>query len=349
MWENADAATRADMAKVTGANNAFDFAKRVIQETQGIYNKANRPNWARGAVGATVFTFKQYSIAYLELASRLPTQQKIMMAAILVLMAGLQGLPGADDLEDLFDTLGQMMGYRTNSKDFLRQKAIELLGESAGAFVMSGPFNQTGRLGMGNILPGTAALKRSETDRTNDIAEAVGPLGGLVKNVLQGFDEAQAGDYQGAIASLLPKALGDFAKGKQIWDTGAAKDFKNRDVVQDLDKGDALLQGIGFNPGKKTDATRESSAKRQDANQVKDVQSDIVQLWAEGIAQEDDAKMERASNMLESWNEKNPEASINRGDVIDSALRRRNEMGKSREERQQKTLPKSLRGYYSDR
>ncbi|MFX9185096.1 hypothetical protein ABTN69_20275, partial [Acinetobacter baumannii] len=32
------------------------FAVSTIRDTQGLYSRANRPNWARGAVGSTLFT-----------------------------------------------------------------------------------------------------------------------------------------------------------------------------------------------------------------------------------------------------------------------------------------------------
>jgi len=43
------------------------FARKAIAETQGVYNRGNKPQWARGALGSTIFTFKQYSIAYVEM------------------------------------------------------------------------------------------------------------------------------------------------------------------------------------------------------------------------------------------------------------------------------------------
>jgi hypothetical protein len=73
----------------------------------------NRPNWARGTIGATVFTFKQFSIAYIEFLKRLPPQQRLLALAILWLLAGTQGLPFAEDIEDIIDTIAQ--GWATTS------------------------------------------------------------------------------------------------------------------------------------------------------------------------------------------------------------------------------------------
>ena len=354
MWERASPEERADMKAKTGAKNAFEFAERVIHETQGIYNKANRPNWARGAVGATVFTFKQYSIAYLELASRLPTKQKAVMAAILVLLAGLQGLPGADDLDDLIDTLGQMMGYRTNTKDAIHQYALDLLGETFGPIVTQGlsgasfsPMDLSGRLGMANLIPGTSAFKRSEINKGDDILEALGPVGSLGKGAIQSFDEFQAGDYGGGIAGLMPKAIGDLMKGAKIAATGTAKDYKNRTVVSGMDGIDATVQAMGFQPKKKADESRTSRAINQDVNQIKDVKNDAYQMIAEGRAENDEAKAKKGEAQIEDWNEKNPETPI----IINWAAinQRVLQMGQDRNVRQLKAIPKEVRGAYADR
>ena len=80
------------IAKAQGMPNAYDFAVKAVYDTQGIYNKGNRPNWARGSVGATIFTFKQFSIAYVEFLKRLPWQQRIIALLVLTLAAGLGGL-----------------------------------------------------------------------------------------------------------------------------------------------------------------------------------------------------------------------------------------------------------------
>jgi hypothetical protein len=84
----------AGAARAAGVANAFDFAEKAVEDTQGLYNRGNRPNMARGALGATVFTFKQFSIAYLEFFSRLPRREKLLAGALLIAGAGIQGAPG---------------------------------------------------------------------------------------------------------------------------------------------------------------------------------------------------------------------------------------------------------------
>lgn len=102
-----------ETAEAEGIANPFAFAEKAVVETQGLYNKGNKANFARGAFGATVMTFKQFSTHYLEFLVRMwksgPEGKRAVAVALalLVLMGGAGGLPFADDLDDLIDTLGQ--------------------------------------------------------------------------------------------------------------------------------------------------------------------------------------------------------------------------------------------------
>jgi len=96
-------------AKASGKADPYEFATKTVEETQGVYNKGNRPNWARGAVGATLFTFKQFSIGYVEFLSRLPAREKALALGILFLAAGAEGPPFADDIDDVVDTVAQRL------------------------------------------------------------------------------------------------------------------------------------------------------------------------------------------------------------------------------------------------
>jgi hypothetical protein len=121
------------MAKAQGMSkeDSFDLAKDAIQETQFNYSKSSRSNFGRGAVGATVLTFKSFLINYLEFLTRLAQRDKkafAMAVGVLFLLAGAQGLPGADDLDDVLDTLAQAMGYRGNTKEFKREVLASMFG-----------------------------------------------------------------------------------------------------------------------------------------------------------------------------------------------------------------------------
>lgn len=336
------AAYRVAQKRGMSGDAAYDFAKRAVQETQGIYSKANRPNWARGAVGGTLFTFKQYSISYLEFLKRLPAKERAIALGILVLFAGMQGLPGADDLDDVIDTIAQHMGYSLGSKEAKRKFISDVFGKDAAGFVQYGvsyglPIDIAGRMSVGNLIPGTAVAKRSTTDRAKELHEWLGPVGGLVE---QGGKMMDA-DGLGAMAlALSPKAIRDIATGTQMALDGAYLDGKGRKVA-DASALDAIVKAIGFQPAALAESSRQRGEVIQKANLARAVRAEIAARWAKAIAGGDADGSARAREALAEWNATNPEAPIKV--KLSDVQRRARQMALTSEDRLIKSVPKEMR------
>lgn len=333
------------VAKQKGHVDPFAFAANAVIETQGLYNKANRPEWARGAIGATLFTFKQYSIGYLEFMKRLWTsgapgsiertegrKAALFGMALLVLAAGAQGLPGADDLDDLIDTIGQRMGHDTNSKRWKQQNLPTWL--NYGFSALPGiPLDVAGRLGIGNLIPGTGLLRMDKTDKSADVWEIAGAAGGVAQNVLKAADS-------GSIAPMLPTAIANVMKGYDIASTGAYRDTKGRRVI-DADAGDALTKAIGFQPSSVAAASRSDGLNIARTTLAKNTEASIVGDWASARFEGDRDGEDAARQRLRDWNETNPETPISIS--MSQIVRRVQQMKTSRAERVQKSAPKELR------
>jgi diguanylate cyclase (GGDEF)-like protein len=335
------------MAKQDGVADPFAFAEEAVKQTQGIYNRGNRPNWARGAVGATLFTFKQFSIAYVEFLKRLPPKQRALALAILVLAAGMQGLPFADDLDDIIDTIAQSLGYSWNTKQAKREWLASVLGEGFAGFVLHGasaipgvPLDVQGRLGLGNLLPGTALFKRSEPDKGRDLVEALGPAGGLAQSLAEGVGKAQAGDFGGALGSAAPLAIRNALKGLEMAQMGMYRDTRGRRVM-DTDAYDAFIKGVGFQPAPVAAESRRIREASQNVRLAREVEAEIADRWATGIFEGDGEKVAKAIESLRAWNDANPEARI--GIVPAQIQRRVREMQLTRSQRAMKAAPRELR------
>lgn len=336
----------------------FKFAVRAVNETQGIYSKANRPNWARGtgtfgAVGAAAFTFKQYSIAYIELLNRMwksgPEGRRaaLLMLGLLLLASGAQGLPGAEDAEDILDTVLQFAGETGNTREDLRDAAFSVLGQDLGAFALYGvtaflPLDIQSRLGLGNLLPATALFKPSEENRARVLAEFAGPTGSLLSSVTDAASAAEAGQGVGGIMrALLPVGLKNAAKGYDMAETGMYRDYRGRKVVE-TDGADAFIKGVlGFQPTDVSMETRSLQIAQQNITRVRKKESDIAELMARARFEGDADLMREAQEQLSEWNRNNPNLPIR----IDPSqiLRRVREMNKTRRERVQKMAPKEVR------
>jgi len=337
-FETGQGMTREELSK-QGVGDAYEFAKQAVVETQGLYNRANRPNWARNPVGALAMTFKQFSIAWVEFFIRLPRKQQLMALGLLILMAGIEGLPFAEDLEDLIDTIGQRMGRGTNSKKALRQAATNILGETGAQFALHGisglagmPMDVAGRLGMGNLIPGTKLLNPSIKDKGREALEIVGPAGGLAQKA--------AGILDGNVKEAMPKAFADAAKAWEMLQTGEYRDTRGRKVM-DVDGMDSLMKMIGFQPRDVAANTRFIGENMRDVDTVKRVESEIAEQWADGIRNKDVEESRAARERLQRWNEENPDLPIKI--TFAQVLRRARQASLTRDERFMKTAPPELR------
>jgi len=344
IYESMTAAERA----ATGFDSAYDFAKASVDQTQFIYNKGNRPNLAQGAVGATIFTFKTFSISWLELLRRMPPQQQLMMLGLLVLMAGAEGLPFAEDLEDVVDTLGQWLGFTTNTGKWTGKTIGNTLGKEFERPILKGlggmlPLDLHSRLGMQNLLPGTSFFKPSEVDKTRDVAEAFGPAGGLMQNFSQALQLMARGKWDRAAVMAAPKAARDAYNGAHIAVTGESLDTKGRLAMKDMTAVEGFGKAIGFNPQR---AAIEGETKRKlmlDKNLRTVRMDDIASDWADGILRKDTEKQKEARERFREWNKNNPELRINGNQMLRSVQERVKAARRTAEQRFLKSVPKALR------
>lgn len=320
-------------AKDRGESDPYAAASKAVEETQGVYNKGNRPDWARGALGATLFTFKQFSISYLEFLTRLPTREKALALAILMLASGAEGLPFADDIDDVIDTIAQRLGYSFNSKQQKRQFIGATLGEGAADFLLKGvsaipgmPIDIAARMGMANLIPGSGILRKDVKDHMQDVLEVAGVAGSVVKDATQG--------------TFTPVAIRNLVKAADMFQTGMYRDQKGRRVV-DADAVDALWKGIGFQPVEAAKASASSRMANQTIMLLKETEADIADDMANARFEQSTEKLQAARDRLKEWNEKNPDTpiSINSGQIN----KRVREMRLSKSERMIRSAPKDIR------
>lgn len=363
------------LAQQQGMQDPAGFAAKAVVETQFLYNKANKMRWARGAVGGTLMTFKTYSIAYLELMQRMWThggpegKKAVGMALVmLMLMGGAGGLPFAEDLEDVIDSVGQAMGYNISAKQWRKQAMREVLGDSLAEFLESGvsglpgaPIDVSGRLGMGNLLPGTGLLL-TKRDSSRDLLEIVGPAGDFIKRVgaglgtaggglLTGAQRALDGDLAaagGAVVSGLaggalevsPGAVRNAFKGADMAATGMYRDTKGYKVL-DTNIAEALAKAIGFQPKSVAEVQEANSFMLRSKSFYTLNSSEIKAQWAKALFEKDESGLAQVRERLAAWNRNNPEQPI----VVKmpDVWKKVREMGKDRTQRIADTAPKALR------
>lgn len=341
------------IAKEQGMAEPSSFARKAVLETQFLYSKANKMRFARGAVGGTLMTFKTYSVSYLELMHRMWTQggpegKKAVgwAIAMLLLMSGAGGLPFMEDAEDLIDGAGQLMGYNLSAKQWRKQLLQDVVGKEFAEFMEQGisglpgaPVDVSGRLGMGNLIPGTG-LFLSKQNRERDLLEVAGPAGDLVARGFTAGRKVLTGDVGGAALELSPTAVRNWAKGIDMGASGIYKDTKGYKVI-DTTLDEAIAKFAGFQPKSVAEVQEANSFMQRTKSFYTQTSSEIKAQWADALFRKDEADLERVRDRLADWNANNPDQPI----VVrmPDVWKRVREMGKDRTQRIAETAPKALR------
>lgn len=355
------------MAVDQGMDNPAEFATNSIKETQFVYNKASRMNWGRGAVGGTLMTFKTYTVSYIELVNRLWTQGEpgsqeraqgrkatMIMMGTLFMLGGAGGLPFMEDAEDLIDGMGQIMGYNFSSKKVRQDFLDAWVGETMSDFIDGGfssipgsPTDVSGRLGVGNLIPGTGVFKE-RTNNTRDILEIAGPAGDFIgriasggRSIAKGVVNLDDNELKKGALEFAPVAVRNAVKGIDMGVTGIYKDTKGYKVA-DVSPIDAAFKAIGFQP-RDISKIQEANYLGQSATSYYNLRaSSIRALWAAGVVESNQAKVSDAKAAVQDWNAKNPNQKI----IIKPTdiARRVREMRMDKADRVTKLAPKSMRG-----
>lgn len=347
------------LAKEQGMPDPAAFARRAVTETQFVYSKASKMQWGRGAVGGTLMTFKTYSVAYLELMHRLwnqgePGSQErkdgrkaaMLMIATLMLMSGVGGLPFGEDAEDLIDGAAQLMGYNFSAQKAKQQFLEEVFGLGLAGFIEKGftglpgmPLDVSGRLGMGNLIPGTGLLQE-RTDHTRDVLEIAGPAGDMASRFVSGGRKILGGDIGAGLLEMSPTAVRNAAKGVDMAATGMYRDTKGYKVLETSHL-EAAMKAIGFQPASVAQV-QEANWLNQRAKAFYSLRAQEIRAqWAAGIFERDQAKVAAARQQIADWNARNPDQPM----IIrvPDIMRRVREMSKSKDQRIADTAPRAMR------
>ncbi|WP_202871397.1 PLxRFG domain-containing protein [Pseudomonas aeruginosa] len=341
------------IAKAQNMANPDEFARRAVRETQFVYSKASKMRWGRGAVGGTLMTFKTYSVAYLELMHRLwnqgePGSQErkdgrkaaALMIGMLLLVGGAGGLPFAEDAEDLIDGAAQLMGYNFSTAKAKQEFLESLFGRVLADFIDRGvsglpgaPLDVSGRLGMGNLIPGTGLLTE-KTSHTRDVLEIAGPMGDFASRIASGTRKVLGGDIGSGILEMSPGAVRNAAKGVDMLATGMYRDAKGYKVL-DTNVLEAAMKSIGFQPASVA-TIQGANMLNQKAKAFYNLKAqEIRSMWAAGIFEKDQGKVERARQAIADWNRRNPDQPM--AIRVPDIMRRVREMSLSKDERIAKT------------
>jgi hypothetical protein len=226
---------------MTGAER-FKFAENFANDTQFIYNKANRPEMARGKA-AIFFTFRLFAGNMQRLLRNNLEPGRYKAAAGMLVALGTLGGAGAipifKELEKGFEASGvdprkaarELLGYG-KAGDAALYGVPSLAGVS-----LSGPLS-TGELAPG-IEQGVApAIVRTVMGVAADPFQRIGKAAWL---------HGLGNDGQ-AVETLLPEALRPVSKAIRAYNNNAYTSAKRERIVKNPTAGELALTAAGFQP-----------------------------------------------------------------------------------------------------
>ena len=357
LTEGKDAATAFEMAD--------KFAVDMIDNTLGEYAMFNRPAMFRGDVRQFIFMFKMFPVNSVQMLAALPTKDRLLALGILAMFAGLKGLPFAEDLMDIIDTIAQALGLGPSalwkgSAEKTLAEALDAIAPGMTPLLMRGilntytPANVADRVSLSNIIPGTGiALAGADVGR--ELIEIAGPVASFLQGaVAMGADLTRYGlETVGVlddktsfnkIARESPIAflriLGDMSAYNNA---GAIVSQKGYVVSEDLHLGTMLTRALGFYP---SSAVAENDVVRL-SKRIGDYQKDIAATYrglyiGAKIAKDNDRASE-VSQMVRDWNEAARGTGLEIRNFETSANRALREAQRTASERYLKAAPKTIR------
>jgi hypothetical protein len=274
-------------------------------------------------------------------------QAAILALAVLLLMGGADGLPFLEDIEDVIDGFAQrVLGLNWSTKQQRNEFFAAALGEDLAQFLRSGvsglpgaPIDVSGRMGMGNLIPGTGLL-RKDSQGVRDLKEVFGPAGDLVERGFKATGMVLQGDVGKAAVEISPTAARNVVKAADMGETGMYRDATGRKVI-DTTVTEAIAKAAGFQPNTVA-RVQEAAYQVQRAIALnKKVEGEIASLWAQGVFEKDAAKVARAREQLQTWNEDNRSSPIRIG--MQQVLQRVRAMREDKTTRLAKTAPAEIR------
>lgn len=304
------------------------FAEFGIDETHFKSGKVNRQALGRNA-GTLVFQFKMFNLNVLE---RLVTMAALQgsegrAAAALILMtlgtmAGIWGLPGADNLKDLYELFMKKVKNRdVNADAEMRKIIVELTGSATAAQAVSGgvtralpePWNidLSQRVGMGKILPNEA-----------------GAMAGVsydlwFKRPMQAMEQFEVDNYLLGMAELMPKQAADIMTQLAWSKAGVRSKASDLPLIppEKVTPEMRLQKAVGFTPGTVANVREAERAEQIAKSAANEARTDFYRRMAKVVAEEvraeaakdvvAEAKAAMAEEVIwadvEKWNKANPE------------------------------------------
>ena len=304
----------AGMTEADAVASARDFAVNTLRYAVGDYSVMNRPAAWRSGLPSFIYMYKVFPTTSIQLLSRLPRSGQFMMLGALWVLAGVAGMPFAEDLEDLIDTIAQGLGLQMGSVRAELAKMVDSIIPGASPVFIRGWANAyfggniADRVSLSDFIPGTGLLLAG-ADTGRELIEIAGPAASMLTGVATfGPRMVQAAftervtvvdAFREAPVTML-RALGDsFAYGA----AGAVVDKRGYVVSPDMHAGLILTRMVGFYPSAAAQQYQIIMASKRITDYQKDTVAGFRSAWIKAKINGDEDQARAIVEAVNDWNE----------------------------------------------
>jgi hypothetical protein len=339
---------------------ATEAARVAVNSSQGEYAMFNRPEMARSNVLQYIFMYKQFVIVTVQLARALPPRGQALMLGMLLIASGMRGLPFAEDIFDIVDTIAQMLGLKMANVEKEISEWLDAVAPGVTPVAMHGVLNRiTGatvstRLGMGDLVPLTGAFKAG-ADPAREAANFAGPvfsgisgLAGMAGSFAKyGAETLGLRDDVTSISGIMRNspiaAMRAVADGLAYLDSGMITNNRGQVVSREAPTHVILARMLGFYPAIATEQNDIVRMSKDVANYTKAIKADFVAAYVKAKLSNDTRKMQQIVADVRQWNADAKGTGLEISTFVQSANRAALEASRPTAARYLKSAPKQMR------
>lgn len=314
---------------------AYLAAKDAVHQTQFRYGQHARPKFMRGKL-SVVFTFFMFTQNMLHFVRYSPGSTRYLI--MMLFMAGLMGLPGAEDLEAMAKMLARnLLGKEFDLSKEVRELVTGMLGDEVppdlflhgmgrvgfGLPAMmdligipKAQFDFSRRIGLGRIIPGLAELGSPGTDFDEAMSragqQAAGATFGIGFNIIRALadDQLPMSDFK-RWERLMPTALSNMSKVLRYASEGRERSRNDATIVDyNLTDPDHIvelaLRGIGFQPTRVAREWDRIKMQREAEAFWVGRRAVILKLWSHSFGMNDPDMRDQALQDVRQYNAEVP-------------------------------------------
>jgi hypothetical protein len=333
---------------------SVDFVSQTLKQTLGEYATVNRPNFFRSGIPGLLYMYKVFPTTSIQLYRNLDMKGKALMLSGLWALGGVAAFPFAEDFEDMYDTLAQMLGFSDGSIRGQLARELDNIAPGLSYLTLKGiggqvlPLDVMSRVSLGNVLPGTDMLLAG-SDIGRAYEEIIGPmpsaLFGAINTVVDTarlpFSDTLS--VEGILREAPVTAVRMAADTYAYYQSGAVVDRRGYVVTPDVTWYEMAGRMAGFYP---TAAANEYGAIRvinRTTNYRREVAAQYRSAWVKARMRNDREAMREVEQDVRDWNKANRGSPLVIDNFVAGSLRAYREAIKPATERTLRSTPKAGR------